>query len=530
MAKRLLYLEDLYSFYLEQGKSYNFDAKESGYQLSVQIPASFEVKDEVKDDSLLFCKVKLMHSGENRNHSNVTDEALLKAGKTLAYKPILANFMEYVDEETGETLKDFTSHDLIDNEDGTTTYFEKQIGCFTADEPFYEVEDKTGHNFLYGYCAIPKEYTDACSIIKRKGGTKISVELAVNTMVWNNDTKVLDLTDVIIMGATCLGKNPQTLKDVSEGMENARLDIADFSAENNSVKFDKDEKMIELLGTLNERLSDFNKYYSQKGGKTKMFEELLTKYNKTVDDITFDYEGLSDDELEAKFKEAFEDVGTVDPVSTDEDAKETDKDTKEQFKAVIRTYELCHDDIRTGLYQLLAPYEESSNTCYWISKVYDSYFVYEDYATQKVYGQAYSKTDETVAFEGERYELFPEFLTLSEKTELEAMRSKYAEVVDKLEKYEAAENEAKKTALLDSEEYASVKDTEEFAALIEKHDNITFEELQSKCDNILLNAVKTGSFKFAEGVTGKVSKKNISNPSARATKPSRYGKLFKEKN
>ena len=56
-----------------------------------------------------------MHSGENRNHSNVTDEALTKAAKGLAYKPILANFMEYTDEETGETLKDFTSHDMIIN-------------------------------------------------------------------------------------------------------------------------------------------------------------------------------------------------------------------------------------------------------------------------------------------------------------------------------------------------------------------------------------------------------------------------------
>ena len=40
-----------------------------------------------------------MHSGSNRNRSNVTDDALTKASKTLAYKPILANFMEYVDEE-----------------------------------------------------------------------------------------------------------------------------------------------------------------------------------------------------------------------------------------------------------------------------------------------------------------------------------------------------------------------------------------------------------------------------------------------
>ena len=87
--KKLLTIDDLYSFYLEQNKTCKFSSEESGYQLSVQVPAYFEVSDE-EDDTLLFCTVKLMHSGENRNHSNVTDEALTKAAKGLAYKPILA--------------------------------------------------------------------------------------------------------------------------------------------------------------------------------------------------------------------------------------------------------------------------------------------------------------------------------------------------------------------------------------------------------------------------------------------------------
>ena len=188
MSKKRIYsLEDLYNLISSNKVDYNFNSDKTGYQLSVQVPAQFEVMKENGDDSLLFCKVKLMHSGENRNHSNVTDNALTKASKTLAYKPILANFMEYTD-ENGETLKDFTSHDMELNEDGTTTYFEKQVGCFTSDDPYFEVEEDTGHNFLYGYCAIPVGYTDAASIIERKGGTKVSVELAVNELSYNVET------------------------------------------------------------------------------------------------------------------------------------------------------------------------------------------------------------------------------------------------------------------------------------------------------------------------------------------------------
>lgn len=327
--KKLLTLDNLYNFYLNQNKTCKFSAKESGYQVSVQIPTKFEISDETYDDTLLFCTVKLMHSGENRNHSCVTDEALYKAGKNLAYKPILANFMEYIDEETGETLKDFTAHDMELNDDGTITYYEKQIGCFTADAPYYEIEKETGHNFLYGKCAIPIEYSDAYSIIKRKNGTKISVELLINEMKYNVQSKVLELTDVIIQGATCLGKNPNTLQDVEEGMLNARLDIADFSAENNSIKFNKDKKLIDLLDKLNNTLSNFNNNNSKKGGdveKMSILEELLTKYSKTIEDITFEYENLSDEELSAKFEEVFGKCGDGKKKKCEEDPDDKSDD------------------------------------------------------------------------------------------------------------------------------------------------------------------------------------------------------------
>ena len=125
--------------------------------------------------------------------------------------------MEYENEETGETLKDFTSHDMELNDDGSVNYIEKQVGCFTSDKPFFEVEEETGHNFLYGYCAIPVDYTDAASIIERKNGTKISVELAVNEMEYSGKNKILELTDVVIMGATLLGKDSDTKKILVRG-------------------------------------------------------------------------------------------------------------------------------------------------------------------------------------------------------------------------------------------------------------------------------------------------------------------------
>lgn len=540
MSKKRIYsLEDLYNLISSNKVDYNFNSDKTGYQLSVQVPAQFEVMKENGDDSLLFCKVKLMHSGENRNHSNVTDDALTKASKTLAYKPILANFMEYTD-ENGETLKDFTSHDMELNEDGTTTYFEKQVGCFTSDDPYFEVEEDTGHNFLYGYCAIPVGYTDAASIIERKGGTKVSVELAVNELSYNVETHVLDLTDVVILGATCLGKNPTTLEDVGEGMKNARLDIVDFSIENNGVinRYDKD--MFELRERL-EKLESicFNKNEKdnqEKGGnenRMNMLEKLLTQYNKTIDDITFDYSELSDEELEAKFLEMFSDdtdstaiagegTGEDQNSSNDDNQAVSDGDgdngsgttaiensfdgdsnngSDQTFEVLKREFSVSHEDIKYALYNLLSAIESDENDWYYITNVYDDYFVYENWDGNKIFGQKYSVKDDSVTFDGDRYILHKEYLTDSEYAELNDMRANYAAISEKLSKYEEAESIADKMTVFDDPAYANYLESDEFKNLMNNDivKKFTKEELAEKADTALGRLVKTTkNFSFGE--------------------------------
>ena len=574
--KKLLTIDDLYSFYLEQNKTCKFSSEESGYQLSVQVPAYFEVSDE-EDDTLLFCTVKLMHSGENRNHSNVTDEALTKAAKGLAYKPILANFMEYTDEETGETLKDFTSHDMIINDDGTATYLEKQVGCFTADEPYFEVEEETGHNFLYGICAIPREYTDTCSIIERKNGTKISVELAVNSMEFDASKKVLNLTDVVILGATLLGKDPKTLKDVGEGMKNARLDIADFSTKNNSIFADYKNQMIELQERL-EKLETacFNKDQNngqnnnaEEGGNNKdmdKFNELLSKYGKTAEDIDFEYEGLTDEELEAKFEEVFgekkpeEDDNSDDngsdgePSDEGEGSSDTEDDTdtgvkednacgggsgstkkkkknaEEPVEDMVRTFTVSHEDIRYALYNLLDTVSMDDNDWYCITSVFDDYFVYESWNGGKIFGQKYTKENDNVAFDGDRYELFREYITADEKAQLDDMRSNYSSIVEELNTYKSAEIYADKMTVFEDEAYADYLETDEFKALMsdESVNQYSKEELAEKADATLGKLVKKNrSFSYSENNEKKSNKVNFNLKPDVQKKSKAYGTLFK---
>lgn len=549
--KKLLSYDDLYNFYVNQNKNCTFNSKESGEQIFVQVPATFEVDEKKNDNLLLFCTVKIMHSGKNRNGSSVTDDALVEASKHLAYKPILANFVEYTDESTGEVLKDFTSHDMEINNDGSTNYLEKQVGCFTADEPYFEVEEETGHNFLYGRCAIPVEYTDAASIIKRKGGTKVSVELAVNALSYDVDTKTLILSDVDIMGLTMLGRDKDDpTRLVNEGMQNARLDIEDFNADNNSLFANFNQQMIDFQDRLEKLESTCFKKQEQatvqeenyeKGGTTTVekdtnFEEEVTETEEvtTTEETTEEEVTTTETESEETTVESSEEETVV----TETESAEDTIASEETFETMTRSFEISHDDLRYALYQLLEPIEESDNTYYWISDVYDEYFVYESYGLSKIYKQAYTKDNETdiVAFSGDRVELFRELLTANEKAELEAMRKNYAELKEFKENFEKNELHAQKEEIINSEKYAAIAEKDESG----KYVNEAFAELVSKMDDYSLADFETqvkvlhSDFvaeheKFEEKKTkSKITSKQFNIPNTKEKKVSRYGKLFEK--
>lgn len=111
-------------------------------------------------------------------------------------------------------------------------------------------------------------------------------------------------------------------------MEGSNITISDFSAENNSLIFNKENFKEEIISDVLSRI-DYKKAFaenSKEGGKPKemdKFNELLEKYNKTVDDITFEYDGMSDEELETAFANAFE-------VADDSSSEENEDFTEEQ--------------------------------------------------------------------------------------------------------------------------------------------------------------------------------------------------------
>lgn len=557
-TKRLLFMEDLYDFYSNKYKrSTHFSAEKSGHQIFVQVPAEFEVDKnaDYKDESLLFCKVKLMHSGENRNHSSVTDEALKKASKTLAYKPVLANFMEYEDEETGETLKDFTSHDMELNDDGSVNYIEKQVGCFTSDKPFFEVEEETGHNFLYGYCAIPVDYTDAASIIERKNGTKISVELAVNDMEYSGKNKILELTDVVIMGATLLGKDPDTKKDIGEGMLNARLDIADFNAKNNSLFSDYDSTLIDLQERLEKLESACFNNKNDISGKEETIEVEKEKFEEEVtetvevtetEETTEEEVTVTENESEETVDETSEETtenAEEDPVentqdeTTDTGVTENESVNPEKYSVTmsdgsVKEFSLSLDEITMSLYNLVNQmYGEADNAYYGVTVYEDNTLIMSDYWNGKYYRQSFNRDGDNFSLVGDRVAVHSVWVTDEEDASLNDMRSNYSSVVEELNTYKSAEVFADKMTVFDDEAYSEYLNTDEFKALMSEDsvNKYSKEELSEKADATLGKLVKKNkTFSFA----GKTpQKKHVSRVAFNAEKETEdtykpYGDLF----
>ena len=525
--KRLLTLDDLVKFCASYGLQ-KFSASESGYRLSVQIPAPAVFDEEQTDDGLLFVTVKMFHTGKNRNGSYITDEAANKSLSGIKYKPLLANFCEI------DGVKDFTSHDMqIVDDDGEykIEYLERQIGCFTADTPYMLFDDEAQRTYIYAKAAIPREYTDAAEIIERKGGTKVSVELSINEMSYSVSKGAFVFDDFEVMGCTCLGVNPETGEEIKEGMEGASLTIHDFSEENNSLIKNAD-------------------FEEEKGGQLKLskFEELLEKYGVTAEEITFEYENLSDEELEKVFEETFGKTENVSDTTEEslekdfaddenEDDGEDDGETSEETEETVpisdededeettrkttNTFELTLSDREWAVWRLVEETYGNEEEYGFCCDVYDDYVVMHSCGDGRYYKQAYSVNDDEVQLEGERVEVYVEYLTAEERAALDLMRSTY----DELKQYKD-NNEQMIVNTQKDEVFAAfdekLANNEDYQNLKSNRDNYSVDDITLRC-NALVGAE---TMKFAQ--TEKKDNKKSSIGFDFAHKPIKkpYGNLF----
>lgn len=559
IKKKILTEDDLLKFCQEQ-KFAKFSSKDTGYQLALKVPTTFEVDDTVDENhrGMMRLKFRIFHTGLNRNKSYVSKESAEKAMNTIADRPVLAAIHQLDDGSW-----DFEGHEMeiVKDDKGNEElrYIESQVGSFSSEPAFWEHDDNLDKDYVCAYAYISEEYTKACEIIRAKQGSKNSCELFIDELSYNAKEKYLELNDFYVNASTLLGSHDDGT-EIQEGMEGSRADIADFSVNNNSVKFDKDEKLIELLENLNKTLSNFNKEQtpvqtqSKEGGtnnKMTKFEELLAKYGKTAEDVTFDYAEMSDEELEAKFAEMFDD-GNSDGDNLDngesgepsndgegegEGASDPDGDEGGNIsknELFNKLFEISFDEIRYALNNLCSVYRNDSEWCY-VSQVYENYFIMEDWDSDKYYKQSYEKDGDNISLSGERIEMFAMLLTESEKLSIEDMRSNYAALKEFKETAEKNELHAQKEAIINADNYSVLteKDSEgnyvnaDFAELVKTMDNYSVEDFETKV-KVMHSDYMSAHANFSSVDTKKStnSVKILTNMNKKSKPKKNYGNLF----
>lgn len=523
--QRILTVDDLYKCCVENDILY-FSAEDSNKRLVVSTQGYFEAEedDEIqKTEGLMGLKVKIFHTGKNRNKSFISKENTEKYMSSIKNRPLLAYIHQLPDGSY-----DFKQHDrrTVVNADGEEEieYLESPIGHFTNDDPWLEEDEKKkGRYYVLGKAVVYEEYTKACEILKNKNGSDCSVELEIQEFSFDAKSKTLNIESFFIKGVTLLGSkvNVKTgkVEKVLPGMEGAKVTLEDFMSNTSSDGcFENNE---------------------QKGGNEDMnkFEELLAKYNKTAEDIDFDYSAMSDEELENKFAELFEDAGTEEGADTatetteepaegtqepltettestetqepneevvvdDEEGKKSEKKTSVLSVNELEngdlqvSFELSHDAKRGKIYKALSKIENDPDFTGWLElvTVYDNYFIARIYTRNddELFGQRYEfDANDNLVLIDEPYQVHAEFLTNDEYAALNEMRSNYSAIVSELETYKLNEaRQAKEDVLINDDTFSQYLEEEEFKELKDSMDKYSLDEFKDKADSAYGKVIK----------------------------------------
>ena len=570
MGRRIMTVDELYSFCLKNN-FLNFDSKEFGKELVVEMPANFEKLNDDTDkmtEGLTPFVSRAFHDHINLNKSEIKEQDFKDNLPSSNLRPILANIKK--DEETGEL--DFGSHDYhiekvkeVDEngKDFTvekTVYDEQPIGVIDGSKTSieYDEEAKVNRAILHGY--LYNEYCqDAIDILNRRGTVDCSVELVIRQMSMDGKTKSLVLNDFYVAGLTLLSAKTKP------GMAGSNFKIEDFSLENETQSFEK--QLIEMQAKLNELEARFNinntirKEEEIEVENKENFEEVTETVEVTETEETTEEEvTVTENESEETVDETSEDE-TVDEENSEETTDESDEETEDEESTVkednacgggsgsakkkkknsiecsytvndeTKTYAVSLDEKISAIHCLVNDtYAEADNTYYGVS-VYDSYVIMQDWCSGRYFKQSYMDENDTYTLTGDRVEVYAEFVTKDELNELNDMRSNYSTIVNELNQYKYNEEFADKMTVFEDEAYTDYLETDEFKALMSKEtvDKYSKEELAEKADATLGKFVKsTKTFSYTENKTKKpIASVKVFSDLNKTRKPSRYGDLFK---
>ena len=546
MRKRLMTLADLYEYYSSQNVNQTFSCKgNQDEEITVQVNGTMKFSKEGATEGLYPARVQLNFVGDNLNGSRIEMKSQKNALSSSKFRPLLA----YIHEVDGQPQ--FYGHNMHKDDEGNIVYDEVPVGVIT-EEAHIEYDDEYDKDYAVADAYVWEAYSRAPEILERDNGCSCSVELCIREMSYSASDKILVLDDFYYSGCTMLGMDDEG-KKVDPAMPGSNVTLKDFSAKNTDYS---NEKVIESLDEIKQILSNFNIQNLKEGGKPVKFEELLEKYGKTVEDITFDYEAMSDEELEVAFAEAFaEDEGEqgdeaqgeapaseenseTDPEPTEDENAGGEQTVENSTDEYSLKFSLNHGEemkefsvsLSEKIYAMWSLVNETYGELdgdYYDVDVFeeDKYVDMHGWFTGKSYRQQFKTKKDNYQLVGDRVQVFAKYLTEDEINQLESMKANYSVLEDKVNKYES---EPAKLELLNSADYSQIAETEEYKQLMERdtYFDMSIEDITAKADALLLQYAKNNKLEFSAQPENKNFE--VHHIVSGKKKPSRYGNLFRK--
>ena len=538
-------IDAFYDYLVKQGNSVNFskDNFVGGSFVAVGLEGVLSFAQDTSKDGLVKAHLKAAHVGKNKNHSQITYSSMKKNLKSIKNRPILAYIHQL--EIDGEQKNVFGWHAMHEDNNGEIVYDEIPVGHVPTDakpELVYDADKDKEYietdAYLYeGYTKAPDILMDA------DGQCPVSVEIDVYDFSYDAKEKILNIDNFVFKGITILGYYEDG-STVEPAMEGANISLLNFNVDKTTFEIDQN---------------------STKGGKDNMglFEQLLEQYNITAEDVTFEHENLTDEELKAKFEEMFgskpeeetpdsnfddgDSEGSEDPDENDEEDSEQSNDTIVQDEAPLSSikknnsvnentivYSINDKEFSVSLndkiYALSVlvndAYSENDNAYYNVV-VYDKELVMVDCWNGTAYRQSYNERAGVFSLKGDRVPVHAIYVTDTEEQQLDDIRSKYSTMSEELAKYQKAEEDSRKEAIINSEDWEVISDSAEFAQIKEHISEYSADEIQNKCDALLLSFAKINSKKTHVAKDTNQHKFSLFRiPEGKSAEYKRYGNIF----
>lgn len=218
--------------------------------------------------------------------------------------------------------------------------------------------------------------------------------------------------------------------------------------------------------------------------------KLLAKYKIAKEDISFEYEGLTETEIEKLFKETFEkdtnsnsDTGSItgtDDSNISSACKNAIQFTIRKNDELLSEFEVFMNDACEILWKLVQDTHGENDGVYYSVTAYESYVIMESYYTRKAFRQSYSSKDNVYTLIGERVEVFRHWLSKEEEEALAALQSNYSNLEEKVRNHELETLRAEKIELMNQEKYSILKKDAAFQNLKENMDSYSTEDFSKE--------------------------------------------------